>query len=157
LVREIIIDADGFTILPVDFKPKEGITMKTTHYKADTGANCSTISREWLAELGYDEEWIKLGKPSYPTLASGAIVADCYEVVIPQIRIGDWVGYNWPFLTSLTIPFRLLLGTDSMQFFNWHFDYEHDICRFGIIPGKQRLLFNQKTQAIHELAEDGIV
>jgi hypothetical protein len=40
--------------------------------------------------------------------------------ILPEIRIGDWVGYNWPVLTSLSAPFKFLLGTDSMQFFNWN-------------------------------------
>ena len=32
------------------------------YYKVDMGANCTTISKDWLLELGYDEDWIKTGK-----------------------------------------------------------------------------------------------
>ena len=99
--------------------------------------------------------WINSGKPlvgsDAPTVASGMPVDGCYEVVLPEINIGGWVGYNWPVLTSLSVPFKFLLGTDSMQFFNWHFDYENSVCRFDLIPGKRKLLFNQKEQSIHAI------
>jgi len=54
-------------------------------------------------------------------------------------------------LTSLSVPFKFLLGTDSMRFFNWNFNYENGICRFELIPGKRKLLFNQKEQSIHAI------
>jgi hypothetical protein len=72
-----------------------------------------------------------------------------YRYSYGQIRIGDWVGYNWPVLTSPDFQFKFLLGTDSMQFFNWYFDYENNVCRFSLIPGKRKLLFNQQEQSIH--------
>jgi hypothetical protein len=131
--------------------------MSSEDYKVDTGANCTTISKDWLALLGYDEDWIKTGKhlegDARPTLASGLPLDDCYEVILPEIHIGDWVGYNWPVLTCLSVPFKFLLGTDSMQFFNWHFDYENGVCKFDLIPNKRRLLFNQKEQSIHAIDE----
>jgi hypothetical protein len=130
--------------------------MARVDYKVDTGANCTTIDYEKLCELGYGTDWIKSGKlltgATSPTLASGVAVKDCYEVILPEIRIGDWVGYNWRVLTSLSVPFRFLLGTDSMQFFNWNFDYERNICRFGLIPDKRRILFNQSEQSIHDMS-----
>ena len=131
--------------------------MLDTAYKIDTGANCTTISSKRLLELGYDETWIKSGKllagSASPTVASGLSMGDCYQVILPEIRIGDWIGYNWPFITSLSVPFKFLLGTDSMQFFNWCFDYEHGVCKFDLIPGKRKLLFNQKEQSIHAIDE----
>jgi hypothetical protein len=131
--------------------------MASVDCKVDTGANCTTIGSRWLFDLGYDENWIKTGKRlegnARPTVASGLPVDDCYEVILPEISIGDWVGYNWPVLTSLSVPFRLLLGTDSMQFFNWYFDYERGVCKFELIPGKRKLLFNQKEQSIHSIDE----
>ncbi|MDR0220382.1 MAG: retropepsin-like domain-containing protein [Lachnospiraceae bacterium] len=127
--------------------------MRNRDYKVDSGANCTTISHEVLSELGYDEDWIKTGilleGDARPTLASGIPIDDCYRVVLPEIHIGEWVGYNWPFITSLSVPFRFLLGTDSMEFFNWHFDYEHGVCAFDLIPDKRKLLFNQSEQSIH--------
>jgi len=127
--------------------------MATVRYKVDTGANCTTISHLQLSDLGYDQDWIKSGElltgSACPTVASGNIISDCYQVILPEIRIGEWVGYNWPFTTSLSVPFRLLLGTDSMRFFNWHFDYENGVCNFDLIHGERKLLFNQKEQSIH--------
>jgi hypothetical protein len=131
--------------------------MAYANYKVDSGASCTTISRTELAKLGYNEEWIKSGRRlegnARPTVASGLPVDDCYEVILPEIRIGDWVGYNWPVLTSLSVPFKFLLGTDSMRFFNWNFDYENNVCKFDLIPGKRKLLFNQQEQSIHAIDE----
>ena len=133
--------------------------MLHTYYKVDTGANCTTLGRKRLSELGYGDDWITSGKlltgNARPTVASGYSVDDCYEVILPEICIGDWVGYNWPVVTSLSVPFKFLLGTDSMQFFNWHFDYENGVCKFDLIPGKRKLLFNQKEQSIHSIDETG--
>ena len=147
----------GFAIVRVNIKIKGSATMIRADYKVDTGANCTTISNKWLKEFGYDEAWIKSGKllkgDARPTVASGLPVDDCYEVILPEIHIGDWVGYNWPVITSLSVPFKFLLGTDSMQFFNWNFDYENSVCRFDLIPGKRKLLFNQKEQSIHAIDE----
>ena len=154
-VSRFKLDKHCFAILPVDIKPKDDHTMISVPYKVDTGANCTTISHRKLFELGYDAGWIKTGKllggNARPTVASGLSVDDCYQIILPEIRIGDWVGYNWPFITSLSVPFRFLLGTDSMQFFNWNFDYENGICKFDLIPGKRKLLFNQKEQSIHAI------
>ena len=131
--------------------------MTYANYKVDTGANCTTISHNHLFELGYNKDWIKSGKlledNARPTVASGISVNDCYEVILPEIRIGDWVGYNWPFMTSLSVSFKFLLGTDFMQFFNWHFDYENGVCKFDLIPGKRKLLFNEQEQSIHAIDE----
>jgi hypothetical protein len=156
-VVEINFNQRGFAILPVYIKPHDNTTMALVNYKVDTGANCTTIGFKRLYELGYDAEWIKTGNllegDARPTVASGLPVDDCYEVILPEIRIGDWVGYNWPVLTSLSVPFKFLLGTDSMQFFNWHFNYENGVCKFELIPGKRKLLFNQKEQSIHAIDE----
>lgn len=155
LTNEIKLSMDGFAFISIDIKPKGSTTMVRISYKVDTGANCTTIGMHRLLELGYDEEWVKAGRlligHNRPTVASGLPVDDCYEIILPEIRIGDWVGYNWPMLTSLSVPFKFLLGTDSMRFFNWHFDYENNICKFELIPGKRKLLFNQKEQSIHAI------
>jgi hypothetical protein len=127
--------------------------MHDVAYKVDSGANCTTISRKMLYDLGYGEDWIKSGEllagDAAPTLASGLPIDECYRVILPEIHLGDWVGYNWPAITSLSVSFKFLLGTDSMAFFNWNFDYEHGVCAFDLVPGKRKLLFNQHEQSIH--------
>ena len=157
LAYEIKFDRSGFAIIPVFLRQKHNPTMASVDYKVDTGANCTTIGSKRLFELGYDENWIKSGKRlkgnARPTVASGIPLDDCYEVILPEIHIGEWVGYNWPVLTSLSLNFKFLLGTDSMQFFNWHFDYENGVCGFDLISGKRKMLFNQKEQSIHAIDE----
>ena len=156
-VNEIPFDTSGFAMVPIYFRIQDIPSMLPADYKVDTGANRTTINGRWLIENGYDENWIKAGKlltgNACPTVASGHTLDDCYEIILPEICIGDWVGYNWPMLTSLAGQFKFLLGTDSLQFFNWHFDYERGFCQFDIIPGKRRVLFNQLEQSIHEIDE----
>jgi hypothetical protein len=152
-----MIDQYGFVFINVDIKPKSGLTMEAVPYKVDTGANCTTINYSRLYQLGFDEAWIKSGRlltgEARPTVASGVYVEDCYQVTLPEIHIGDYVGYNWPFITSLNVDFKFLLGTDSLRFFNWTFDYENNVCRFELIPGKREILFNQAVQSIHAVDE----
>jgi hypothetical protein len=154
-VNEISFNPQGFAVLPVYIKPKHQQAMPYVRYKVDSGANKTTISRGELNKLGFNDAWISTGRhlenDERPTLASGFPVDDCYEVVLPEINIGDFVGYNWPFLTSLSVPFKFLLGTDTMQFFNWHFNYAHGLCQFTLIPGKRRILFNSLEQSIHSI------
>ena len=157
-VAEISFDEHGFAIVRVHVRQNHTQKMRHLTYKIDTGANCTTISRDWLNVLGYDDSWIiAKGKlmtgDDRPTVASGVPVDDCYRVALPEISISGWVGYNWPVITSLTVPFRLLFGTDSMRFFNWHFDYENGLCRFELIPDRRQLLFNGKEQSIHSIDE----
>jgi hypothetical protein len=115
------------------------------------------MSKTRLLELGYGEDWIKTGRllegDERPTAATGLPIDDCYVVTLPEINIGEWVGYNWPFMTSLSVPFKFLLGTDSLRFFNWIFDYENEVCKFDLIQGKRKVLFNNKEQSIHAIDE----
>jgi len=158
-VAEIKLNELGFAHIAFYVRGNNVPTMFPRFYKVDTGANCTTINKDWLLELGYDENWIRAGKRlegnARPTVASGLRLDDCYNVILPEIHIGGWVGYNWPVLTSLSLPFKFLLGTDSMQFFNWNFDFDSNVCRFDLITGKRKVLFNQKEQSIHALDDVG--
>lgn len=157
MAHEINLNPDGFAFVYMFVKPRHSSTMARMRYKVDSGANCTTISRNELEKLGYDEDWIKSGEllegNDRPTAATGLPIDDCYKVILPEINLGQWVGYNWPFMTSLSVSFKFLLGTDSMRFFNWSFDYEYDICSFSLISGKRELLFNRKQQSIHAIDE----
>jgi hypothetical protein len=157
-VAEVLFDKDGFAYIDLNIREINSPVMSYLEYKIDCGANRTTISKDFLNKLGYNNDWIKTGKlltgEDRPTVATGEPIDDCYIVSLPEINIGDYVGYNWPFLTSLSVQFRNLLGTDTMSFFNWELDYENDICRFNLIKGKRSILFNQKEQSMHSL--DGI-
>ena len=156
-MAEVIFDHLGFAYLDIYIRSQETPSMSYLEYKVDSGANRTTISKDFLYDLKYTEDWIKTGKlligDERPTVATGEPIYDCYIVSLPEITIGDYVGYNWPFLTSLSVPFKNLLGTDTMSFFNWEFDYEKGICRFNLIPGKRKMLFNQNEQSMHSLDE----
>ena len=157
LAHEVEFDVNGFAFVRISIKPKHSQRMLYVDYKIDSGANRTTISCEQLVKLGFDEQWIRTGKllegGARPTVASGLPVEDCYEVILPEINIGGCVGYNWPFITSLSVSFKFLLGTDTMRYFNWEFDYEHGLCRFDLIPGMRRVLYNNSEQSIHSVDE----
>ena len=157
-MAEVSFDHFGFAYIDVYIRAKNAPSMAYLQYKVDTGANRTTISREFLHDLGYGDDWIMrygelLTGGARPTVATGETIDDCYIVTLDEINIGDCVGYNWPFLTSLSVQFRNLLGTDTMRFFNWVMDYEQWNCRYELIPGKRKLLFNQKEQSMHSMDE----
>ena len=155
----IDLDQDGFAHVRVHIRPFSSQTMKLVEFKIDSGANRTTIGSLFLNELGYDDDWIKQGKlfegDDRPTTALGVPVDDCYRVILPEIQIGEWVGYNWPMLTCLSQQFKFLFGTDSMRFFNWHFEYGRMQCRYELVSGKRMTLFNKLEQSIHAVDEVG--
>ena len=157
LEHKISLNQDGFAFIEVFIRPFSSLAVQPIEFKVDSGANRTTISSRFLFALGYDINWIKQGKRlegiERPTLASGLAVEDCYRVVLPEIQIGEWVGYNWPILTCLSQSFKFLFGTDSMQFFDWHFEYGRMQCRYELVPGKRKMLFNRLEQSIHSVDE----
>jgi len=159
-VPKIKFDNNGFVYIEVFIKSRSTPAMLGFDYKVDTGANRTTISRNKLNDLGFDDNWIASGKlltgNDRPTVATGEPIDDCYIVALPELNIGGYIGYNWPFLTSLSAKFRFLIGTDTMRFFNWEFDYMHNICRYKLIAGKREILFNQKEQSIHTVDDINI-
>ena len=156
-MHDIKFNHRGFAFVRVYIRMLSSPTMAYFDYKIDSGANRTTISSMFLNNLGYDNDWIKSGVlltgDERPTVATGEPINDCYIVSLPEINIGNYVGYNWPILTSLSVQFRNLLGTDSMSFFNWEFNYEKGICKYDLIPGKRKVLFNRKEQSMHSLDE----
>ena len=156
-MADVKFDSLNFAYIRFFIRLNNNPKMLDFPYKVDTGANSTTINTETLYRLGYDNNWIKMGKEllgtERPTVATGEPINNCYIVALPEIQIGGYVGFNWPFLVSLNdkIQFRLLFGTDSMQFFNWIFDYENGVCKFELIPGKRKLLFDHKEQSIHAI------
>ena len=162
-VAEVSFDTLGFAYVRFYIRPRNAQAMKDLPYKVDTGANSTTMNRETLQILGYDDSWVKTGRlltgAERPTVATSEMIDNCYIVTLPEIQLGGYVGYNWPFLVSLNdkFQFRLLLGTDSMQYFNWDFDYGSGVCRFNLIPGKRKLLFNKKEQSMHAIDEAEII
>ena len=154
-MSEIVLNNLGFAFVKLYIRAKTSPTMTFVRYKIDTGANRTTIRRDFLNDLGYDDDWIRAGilltGDDRPTVATGIAIDDCYIVHLSEISIGDYVGYNWPFLTSFSINFKDLLGTSTMQFFNWEFNYEQDVCRFELISGKRKMLFDQNEQSMHSI------
>ena len=151
-------DDKGFVYIKVWVQPRSEAIYENIECKIDTGANRTTIDLNKLKMLGFDENWIKangkvlLGEER-PSVATGEAIDDCYSICLPEIRIGKYTGRNWHFIVSLNrrIQFRYLFGTDSMQFFNWNFDFKNNICEYNVIEGKERILFNKQNQTVNAL------
>jgi len=117
----------GRVYIPIDIKPYDDTTMLREWFKVDTGADSTTISKESLANLGYDIEWIRQNAVAFegeyrPTTASGEKVnAGCVQ--LPLINILGYEGRNWPFHVILddNQDFRNLLGRDLLAGFNYWF------------------------------------
>ena len=152
------IDDNGFTIIRVWIQPKCEAIYEYIDCKIDSGANRTTIDLKTLKLLGFDENWIKengklLVGDECPSVATGEAIDDCYSICLPEVRIGKYTGKNWHFIVSLNkrIHFRYLFGTDSMQFFNWNFNFEKNVCEYNAIENKERVLFNKQNQVVSAL------
>ena len=100
-VAEVNFDTLGFAYVCFFIRMRNNPLMLDIPYKVDTGANRTTISKEALLSLGYDEPWVRTGRQlsddERPTVATGEQVDNCYIVALPDIQLGGYVGYNWPF------------------------------------------------------------
>lgn len=156
----ISFDKRGRVFVPIHVKPMFGTIMRPIQFKADTGDDMSTISKENLVGLGYDMDWIKQNAVVFedkdkPTTASGDKVNAGY-VQIPLINILEYEGKSWPFqiIMDEKQDFRNLLGRDLLTGFNYEFNNDDDVFiirrakmfkpRYKFLPG----------QEIHELARE---
>ena len=147
----------GRVYLPIAIKPQDDNTMPTVHFKVDTGADTSTISKMDLMDLGYDLAWIrknavKLKDDEKLVTASGEKV-DAGSVQLPLINILGYEGKNWPFQIILDElqDFRNLLGRDLLTGFNYWFCNDEDVFtieRAKVFKPRYPFLPNQE---IHEV------
>jgi hypothetical protein len=129
----------GRVYIPVYIKPIKGITLIPFTFKADTGADKTTISKDSLADLGYDTDWIIQNAVAFndedkPVTASGEKVNAGY-VQLPLINILGYEGKRWPFQIVMDADkdFRNLLGRDLLAGFNYCFNNEEDVFSIEII------------------------
>ena len=143
----------------VNIKPLDGLTMEPVKLKADTGADSSTISKETLNNLGYDENWILAnmldGHSHFATTASG----DKFAVGIVQMPLINILGYEakmWPFMILLDEDrdFSNLLGRDLLAGFNYTFN--NDMQRFEIQRANRFYFISEKLagQEINEINKE---
>jgi len=152
------IDDKGFVYITVGIQPRSETTYEYIEYKITTGANGTTIDLQTLQRLGYDENWIKangklLAGDECPSDETSEAIGDCYSICLPEVRIGEYTGKNWHFIVSLNkhIQFRYLFGMDSMQFFNWKWNFEKKVCEYSVIENKELVLFNKQKQVVSAL------
>ncbi|MCL1986424.1 MAG: retroviral-like aspartic protease family protein [Firmicutes bacterium] len=121
------IDNDWFTWIPLYIQSNNAaIPFMRRRFKIDTGANISAISKNDLADFGFDQNWIiQNGELDEDVdTANGNKVNECYRIILPQVRFGTYVCENALFITSLTDEMRNLFGLNFIRYFNWGYDYD---------------------------------
>jgi len=58
-MTEFNFEEYGRVYIPINVKPQNGTILSPIEFKADTGADHTTISKMDLASIGYDMAWIK--------------------------------------------------------------------------------------------------
>ena len=147
----------GRVYVPIDIKPNQKVTMLPIHFKIDTGADYSTVSKSTLITLGYDMKWLRDNVIVYndndkPTTAAGDKINAGY-IRLPLINILGYEGKNWPFQIIINDKqdFRNLLGRDLLTGFNYWFNNDEDIfiiTRAKIFKPRFPFLINQEVNEI---------
>ena len=149
------LDEIGRASGDIAFKPYNSNSMRSLPFKIDTGADFTTIPKEYLYGLGYDDSWISQNvtlKPGLVTTATG----DTVETHIVQLPLLNFYGYeavNWPFAIMLgDKDYRPLLGLDLLGGFNFLLDNDNDCCtltRTKTFRRRQPFLPNQEVYELH--------
>ena len=123
----------GRAFVPISIKPQNDIVMIPIDFKVDTGSDVTTISKESLADLGYDMDWINQSAVIFrggnkPINASGDKVNAGY-ICLSLINILGYEAKNWPFQIVIDEKqdFRNLLGRDLLTGFDYCFDNSKDL------------------------------
>jgi hypothetical protein len=114
----------GRAMLPLYFKPVDSVAMLAVEMKVDTGADFTALSKNVLARLGYDYDWVQknaiTGEKYNVTTAAG----DTEIVGLVQLPTSNLLGYEvikWPFRVIMAEgrDFRNLLGRDLLAGFDY--------------------------------------
>ena len=156
-MTEISFAEFGRVYVLLNIKPINDVTMLPVHFKVDTGADTSTISKLELLLLGYDMDWIQKNAVVFedkdkPTNASGDKI-DAGYIQLPLINIFGYEGIYWPFQIVMDEKqdFRNLLGRDLLAGFNYQFNNDDEVFsidRTKFFKPRYRFLPNQE---IHEI------
>jgi hypothetical protein len=124
-------------------KPYGSQTLERVHFKLDTGADLTTISKKELNVLGYSTEWIRenIVKEDKRKLSSaGGKGVTAYYVPIQIANLFGKDFRNWPFYIHVEEDrdFPNLLGIDMLAHFNFEFNF--DTGYLGIEPAKNPLI-----------------
>ena len=128
-------------------------------YKVDTGADFTTISRNDLLALGYDEAWIKTNGrllASSTTTADGS-KAPSYVIKFPLLNLQGLDFCNWPMYVIFDSvcecgkvtyrDYRNLVGSDILDMFDL-IRYTKR-CAFELVPSPpfmvSRKVFSDQT------------
>ncbi|MCL2224643.1 MAG: retropepsin-like domain-containing protein [Defluviitaleaceae bacterium] len=154
----------GRAMCLVHFKPFDEVIMYHFRFKIDTGADFSTMPKEYLYKLGYDKDWIlENAKPETnreTTTATGELVTN-YIVQLPLLNIYGYEAINWPFAILpdderpngevVCRDYRPLIGLDLLAGFNFYLDNasnRFELTRISPFNPRRKFLPGQE---IHDL------
>ncbi|MCL2224799.1 MAG: retropepsin-like domain-containing protein [Defluviitaleaceae bacterium] len=159
------LSEDGRAICRIAFKPYEKLVMQHFKFKIDTGADFSTMPKEYLYDLGYDKDWILANaKPETnreTTTATGERVTN-HIIQLPLINIYGYEAINWPFAILLDDErpngevicrdYRPLLGLDLLAGFNFYLDNANnrfELTRISPFNPRRKFLSGQEIHYLN--------
>ena len=128
--KAIRLSRDRRMVLWATLKPLTKTLLERIEFKIDTGADLTTISRNDLAHLGYDEPWIKSNGKLITTgtsTADGSNV-ESYVIKFPLFNLEGLDFKNWPMFVIFNSvcecgkvtqrDYRNLFGNDVIDMFD---------------------------------------
>ncbi|MCL2015738.1 MAG: retroviral-like aspartic protease family protein [Defluviitaleaceae bacterium] len=124
----IPISPEGRGIIDVFLKPLNEVILEPKDFKLDTGADITTISKETLNELGYDNDWITanaITDPNRTMQSAGVEKKSATYVILPAVNFFGRDLVNWPLhiLADDDKDYPNLIGLDILRYFVVTFDF----------------------------------
>ena len=122
------LSPEGRAMVKVHLKPFDDVTLTEVTFKLDTGADVTTISKETLNELGYNNDWITanaITDPKRTMQSAGVEKKSAIYVILPAVNFFGRDLVNWPLhiLADNDKDYPNLIGLDILRYFIVTFDF----------------------------------
>ena len=119
---------EGRAIVEMFLKPMNKVILKSVDFKLDTGADVTTISKDTLNRLGYNNDWITanaITDPNRTMQSAGVEKKSATYVILPAVNFFGRDLVNWPLhiLTDDEKDYPNLIGLDILRYFVVTFDF----------------------------------
>ena len=157
----IPISPEGRGIVDVFLKPLNEVILEPKDFKLDTGADVTTISKETLNELGYNNDWIAantITDPNRTMQSAGVEKKSATYVILPAVNFFGRDLVNWPLhiLVDDDKDYPNLIGLDILRYFVVTFDFaKWELILIPIDNPKKTniILENQRIYTVNTVGE----
>ena len=150
---------EGRAYVPLYIKPFEKAVLTEVMFKVDTGADLTTIDKDYLYALGYTQSWIEANavKDETRTLSGTGDKSELAWYV--DVQIFNFAGRdmkNWPIYIRIedSRNFPNLLGLDVLSNFNFKFDYDNAVVLFESAKNPKIVLPRLGKQEVTDLGSE---